>query len=490
MEHEVSVNGGIACLELPGDSWYAACMGSHADKDFAQIRQLMPLVSMQDLQGFLEHYAREHGDFRTSWVSWLCKHCLPEGTGEESVRACVSAVFGFTSLVGSRRWDDDCLNWVELGESMFRLLQSLPEFPLETRPATAIEFLRRLGAYGDDEALADEEWCEVSEAVDLAQGYIAGYVERDDVSATDKQAVVEEFERVASLPFYDDYCMFGLGRLLFDLRLALLDGEGAMRMLDAEISRGSNLSKVELIRRKCALLRKMQRGDEVEPLLREYLHLDDIRRDLVELLMQDGRYEDGMKLMDEVVRRRSGNDILRTNNWRELQYSYAEKNKDSARQVSLCKELFIATSGRPEYYRKLKKLIPGAQWHDCLSGLVERVKSRRFYCSENLAGVFLAENQPERLLEVLPDNYWERLRFICRYAPQMKDASSLLGLFPEAAREHADKNVSRGSYRELAGYMEKIQALPGGRECVSNLVEEFRVRYRRRTAMMDEIKHL
>lgn len=465
-------------------------MSSDVDKDFAQINKLMPLASMQELQEFLACFAREHDDFRTAWRDWLRQRFLPTGTTEEEVRASVSAVFKATPLLerSRRYWNDDCLNWSELGESMLNLLQALPESPPATRLATAIEFLRQLGRYNDDEALMDEGWCDVEEAVNLAQEYISDYVGRDDVSAADKQAVVEDMKRTIQLPLYVDADVFDMDRLLLELRLSLQNGDEALKMLDAEISRADNYRKPDLIRRKCSLLRKLHRGAEVEPLLQGFRHLDDIRRDLVELLMQDGRYEQGMRLLDEAIRESPDDRHWLANSWRELQCSYAEKHRDTERLLPLCRDIFIERQGCPEYYRKLKKLIPADEWRDYLDGLLKYLMTRKRYRSDYLADIFLSENQQQRVVEVMPGDYDARLRFICCYAPKVKDAAPMLTPFAEAAREHARRNMSRGFYRELAGFLDKIIPLPGGRECVQALVSEFRDIYRRRPAMMDELK--
>ena len=57
--------------------------------------------------------------------------------------------------------------------------------------------------------------------------------------------------------------------------------------------------------------------------------------------------------------------------------------------------------------------------------------------------------------------------------------------YPHFESERAD---NRSRYRELMKYLKKIRRYPGGKEKASEIAENWRAMYYRRTAMMDEMR--
>ena len=47
---------------------------------------------------------------------------------------------------------------------------------------------------------------------------------------------------------------------------------------------------------------------------------------------------------------------------------------------------------------------------------------------------------------------------------------------------------SRKQYQELARYLKKLRSYPGGAEQAAQLAEDWRIRYVRRRAMMEELR--
>ena len=94
----------------------------------------------------------------------------------------------------------------------------------------------------------------------------------------------------------------------------------------------------------------------------------------------------------------------------------------------------------------------------------------------------------ERMLECL-----KREGFVLnldRYEKVLKDR------FPEQVRDlyisylsrEAETARNRNRYRELMKYLKKISGYPGGKEKAAGIAEDWRAKYYRRRAMMDEIE--
>lgn len=83
----------------------------------------------------------------------------------------------------------------------------------------------------------------------------------------------------------------------------------------------------------------------------------------------------------------------------------------------------------------------------------------------------------------------ERLELLVRYAPCLKEVypQELLQLFTTKICEYGAQNVGRAHYKYIAGLLKKVRHFPCGATAVSRLVGDFRLRYRCRPAMMQEL---
>ena len=59
--------------------------------------------------------------------------------------------------------------------------------------------------------------------------------------------------------------------------------------------------------------------------------------------------------------------------------------------------------------------------------------------------------------------------------------------FTDDLRVYAEKNLGRNHYEYIARVLRGMRKLNGGKEAVKQLVEEFRVLYKRRPALMQEL---
>ena len=94
----------------------------------------------------------------------------------------------------------------------------------------------------------------------------------------------------------------------------------------------------------------------------------------------------------------------------------------------------------------------------------------------------------ERMLECLRKE--DFVLNLDRYEKVLKER------FPEQVRDlyisylyrEAERVSDRNRYRELMKYLKKISGYPGGKEKAAGIAENWRAKYYRRRAMMDEMK--
>ena len=66
----------------------------------------------------------------------------------------------------------------------------------------------------------------------------------------------------------------------------------------------------------------------------------------------------------------------------------------------------------------------------------------------------------------------------------------MLAAFSIDIREYAERNIGRDYYVRVAEMLHFIKRFKEGETIVGDLVQEFREKYKRRPAMMDELRRL
>ena len=85
---------------------------------------------------------------------------------------------------------------------------------------------------------------------------------------------------------------------------------------------------------------------------------------------------------------------------------------------------------------------------------------------------------------------YNRLEGLMRYAHHLKETYSeqLITAYTSLLMDYAEQNIGRKYYEFIARALLCMQKLDGGKEAVKQLAEEFRMKYRRRPAMMEELR--
>ena len=135
------------------------------------------------------------------------------------------------------------------------------------------------------------------------------------------------------------------------------------------------------------------------------------------------------------------------------------------------------------YIYKLKEVCTDKEWEDYREQILKRPKNY------NILYPFMEkEGMYERMIECIKKETF--LYNLDKYEKVLKEK------FPEQVRDiyisylhhEAERAGNRKRYRELMKYLKKIRRYPGGKEKASEIAENWRGMYYRRTAMMDEMR--
>lgn len=159
----------------------------------------------------------------------------------------------------------------------------------------------------------------------------------------------------------------------------------------------------------------------------------------------------------------------------------ASAEGDPAEQVAQAEALFLAT-GRLEDYVRVKTLVDPEAWPDYRPGFLARVRQGRRYV--NMGTLYREEEMWPELLAHVQANPLGVRTFHNALAGRFP--RELAAVYEQLALATLVQKVNRKGYRQVCGYLRKMQAL-GQEARVDELIAAWREEYARRSALQDEL---
>ena len=162
---------------------------------------------------------------------------------------------------------------------------------------------------------------------------------------------------------------------------------------------------------------------------------------------------------------------------------YETQTDKEAYKKELLYYVFECLQNNLVHIYKLKEVCTDKEWEDYREQILKNPKNY------NILYPFMEkEGMYEPMLECLKKETF--IYNLDRYEKVLKEK------FPEQVRDiyisylhhEAERADNRKRYRELMKYLKKIRRYPGGKEKASEIAENWRGMYYRRTAMMDEMR--
>jgi len=142
-------------------------------------------------------------------------------------------------------------------------------------------------------------------------------------------------------------------------------------------------------------------------------------------------------------------------------------------------------AGDVELYKELKSIYTDKEW----------VKKREIIFSKlpsysRIDKLYELEGLFDRLIDVVINSHGLYLLF--EYERILKDIypNELLNKYENTVKAMATNASGRAHYREMVSILRRMSKYPGGKLKVSEIVSDWKVRYKNRPAMMDELRKL
>lgn len=260
-------------------------------------------------------------------------------------------------------------------------------------------------------------------------------------------------------------------------------------ILDSAIRKTtSEYELVSILKQKAWLLNSLGRIAEYDGLVNENLQYSEFRKIKLGKLLELKQYNEAEKLIGEGIRiSENQHHGGTTRQWKEQLLEIYRKTSQKDKYLVLLRELFYASNR--QYYPLLKQTIGTEKWPEELAGIIATLKKSRMDWNF-LFELYAAEQMLPELLQLITQN--AEFRLIKTYETYLlpKFQAEILNLYERVCEKFAARANARGDYQELASMLKHIQKLEGGKPVVTKLLTSFREIYKRRPAMMDELKRL
>ena len=462
------------------------------------IQQLLSFANPQELSQFIYEYASMHSEFKTALLNRFMAKELSATSKEKDYRAEIQSVFNDSyynrkSRYHNRYDDFDC-DWETVFNRMDIFLEKADFFlnvgNIDTTIDIALQTLRSIGEnyedgllYNDD--LYPSDYCE--QAGDL----LIKVIEHPKTTQKQKTAILQELGQLAKLSTYRDYDLYDIDELLMKINLSVQSAEKALELIDKLLEeRKDTYDLYQIVLRKVNLLTGLHEEQKAADTIRQYLYLTEIREMEVDKLIASCQYDEAIRLLNEGIEIAEKEEHIGTvDEWLKTKLRIYEMTHQTSDVINTCRLLFVSGRDRLEYYSKLKTLVPKEEWKSFLDTMMKETQfSKYFSFGENdEAEIYVREKDYERLFMLLLSVNYNQLKALMKYAHHLKNTHSepLIAMYASLLNDYAEQNMGRNHYEFVAQALLCAKKLNGGQEAVKRLVAEFRIKYKRRPAMME-----
>ena len=214
----------------------------------------------------------------------------------------------------------------------------------------------------------------------------------------------------------------------------------------------------------------------------KYPELRSIKDYLTESFIAKGNNEMAIKILEDLLK--SGENTINDTERYHLKlkeiYKAQNDKKNYVRELwIILTELWITNI---DFYIEFKLLFDADEWADVREQLYSSMKNQYM-----LPEYFIEEKLYDRLVSYVVTN--KNIYLIEKYESYLAEDYSdfILNEYTETLNEEAEHTAKRSTYQRWADRLRHMKTLKGGKECVMEIIENWRMLYKNRYAMMQEL---
>ena len=205
----------------------------------------------------------------------------------------------------------------------------------------------------------------------------------------------------------------------------------------------------------------------------------------VQSCINDKEYDQALKYLDKCIKLDHEDQSLYKRDIEMKKDIYQKQgNKEGCREMMKVIVLDFRDAGIEEYI-ELKNLYANEEWEKERDSIIKQINSDWFLCA-----IYAEEKLYKQLLDSIVKSNDKRL--LNQYTHLLKDKypKQLLHMYRVAVEKEAERASNRSYYRQLVQDLRVMKCITDGDEEVDEIIKKWKVQYKNRTAMMDELRQL
>lgn len=226
-------------------------------------------------------------------------------------------------------------------------------------------------------------------------------------------------------------------------------------------------------------------GEQINEYCKENLEFSSVREYYVKSLINKGKYDDAICVLEEGKAVDKDSPGIVADYSLKLKDLYQQTGNNQAYEKELWSFVLEYRAGDLTAFKELKSLYTEEEWKDKREVIFKQ--SPPYAAVDKL---YEAEKLYDRLLEMVLNS--GGLYKLTEYEKCLKDIypSELLIKYEESVRNMASHVSNRRHYQEIVAVLRRMQEYPEGMKKVKEMVTDWKLAYRNRPAMMDELRKL
>lgn len=222
---------------------------------------------------------------------------------------------------------------------------------------------------------------------------------------------------------------------------------------------------------------------EIREYRQKYRNFSEIRKMEIQEYLSGGKYEEAIAVLKESKSLDADKAGVVAEYSQQLIQIYEKRNMQKEYAQELEYQVFECMQRDLVYIVKLKKLYSETEWEEqrerFLQGKTSSWIRYEFLVEEELFEELLREIQKNQSVYAL-DQYEKVLK---KHLP-----NEVRDIYVQYVKKGAIQTADRKAYKYLMSYLKKITKYPNGKKIAQDIAESWRQDYKRRPAMMDELR--
>jgi hypothetical protein len=266
---------------------------------------------------------------------------------------------------------------------------------------------------------------------------------------------------------------------------ALDDIEGALGKPD-DYSHYRSFQYARVAQQRLAMIDRYDGKAAADAFLRNHVHLDDMRKVLIERCLADNALDEAMRLIDEGTQSSERRRLPGlTHQYRALRIKLLQHTGDKSGLLDAARQQWLEGGPREEF-ELLTQLVEKDKWTAFIEGLIADLRDK----PQQLAWLYAHENRWRDLMNLINSSRqgdWlldaHRKELEARYPAEV---AVLYERAVDAVMLHAS---DRNQYRQAAAYLQRMKQI-GQQERAQSVIARLKAKFANRPALLDELKQV